>query len=219
MGIQSFGEAFNLETFFRARDKARDLTYELSSMIRPGMVEADAHVIYKELCKKHGVQKQWHPPKLRFGPNTLKNFRDESDPHVLQDEDIFFIDIGPVFDQHEADYGETFTLGNQHELKHLAHCSKKVFDEVSKFWKKDHVSGDELYKFAKSRAEHYGLYLNMGSDGHRIGDFPHHVHFKGSLPECEEIIIPHAWILEIHLWNPKRSFGAFFEDVLTDRDL
>jgi len=54
----------------------------------------------------------------------------------------------------------------------------------------------------------------MGSDGHRIGDFPHHVFFKGSLTECEETVIPNAWILEIHLWSPDKKFGAFYEDVL-----
>jgi hypothetical protein len=37
--------------------------------------------------------------------------------------------------------------------------------------------------------------------------------------ELAEQIVPDAWILEIHLWDPKRRFGAFFEDILTDRTL
>lgn len=219
MGIQSFGDQFELRKLLHARQIAREITYELSSMIRPGMTEEEAYSLYKDLCVKFGVEKQWHPPKLRFGPNTLCNFRDVSAPYELSDEDIFFIDIGPVIDGHEADYGETFSIGNEFGLKNIALRSKTVFDEVKKFWLENKINGEELYDFAKSRADHYGFILNMGSDGHRIGDFPHHIHFKGGLPESEEVIIPNAWILEIHLYSRDKKYGAFFEDILTDNPL
>jgi methionyl aminopeptidase len=219
MGIQSFGENYHPDKLYLARETARALTYELASEIRPGMTEAEAHQKYKELSIKHRVDKQWHPPKIRFGANTLKNFKDESEPHVLQEEDVFFVDIGPVIEGHEADYGETFAIGSQFDHKHIADSAKKVFHEVGRFWMKERCDGEKLYEFAKIRAAHYGYHLNMGSDGHRIGDFPHHIHFKGGLVELAEQIVPDAWILEIHLWDPKRRFGAFFEDILTDRPL
>ncbi len=219
MGVQSFGEHFDLKKLIHARNVAREMTYELSSHLRPGMTEEDAHRLYKELCTRYPVEKQWHPPKLRFGPNTICNFKDVSDPHVLGEEDIFFIDIGPVIEGHEADYGETFAVGNIFAQKHIALSAEKVFREVSDHFKNNRTTGEKLYEFAKSRAEHYGYFLNMGSDGHRIGDFPHHIHFKGALPETEEVVVPNAWILEIHLYNPDKKFGAFFEDILTDIDL
>lgn len=219
MGIQSFGDSFNLETFIEARDVAREITYELSSLMRPGMTEAQAHELYKSICKTRGITKQWHPAKIRFGKNTLKNFRDESDPHVLEEEDIYFIDIGPVWKNHEADYGETFTLGNKFDHKHIALASLKVFEEVRDHWMKHKPSGEDLYEFATKSAEKLGYKLLMNSDGHRIGDFPHHVHFKGGLAECEEVVVPNAWILEIHLQDKMRNIGAFFEDILTDSAL
>jgi methionyl aminopeptidase len=216
MGIQSFGETFELKKLIRARNVAREITFELSSYIRPGMTEEDAQRLYKEICTRYPVEKQWHPPKLRFGPNTNCNFNDVSVPHVLGEEDIFFIDIGPVIEWHEADYGETFVVGNIFAQKHIALSAEKVFREVSDHFKDNRTNGKKLYQFAKSRAEHYGYILNMGQDGHRIGDFPHHIHFKGGLPETEEVVVPNAWILEIHLFNPDKKFGAFFEDILTD---
>jgi methionine aminopeptidase len=219
MGIQDFGGNFSLEKLIQARNIAREITYELSSMIRPGMTEDEAHVLYKSICSKYPIEKQWHPPKIRFGPNTICNFKDQSAPYTLQEEDIFFIDIGPVIDGHEADYGETFTVGEIYEEKNIAHTSKKVFEEVVNYWNINRVCGEELYDYASERAEHYGYILNLGNDGHRIGDFPHHIHFKGGIPEMDEVIIPNAWILEIHLLNQTRTYGAFFEDLLTDEIL
>jgi methionine aminopeptidase len=216
MAIQSFGENFDLQKLFRARDVARNITYELSSLIRPGMIEEDAHRLYKELSQKYQVEKQWHPAKLRFGPNTTKSFREVSDPYVLKEEDLFFVDIGPVIEGHEADFGATFTLGNIYEQKHIADSSEKIFHEVGNFWMKNRPDGKVLYEFAEERASHYGYSLNMSSDGHRLGDFPHHVHFKGGLAEVDEVIVPNAWILEIHLSTKDKRFGAFFEDVLSD---
>jgi methionine aminopeptidase len=215
MAIQDFGEAFDLTKLYLARDVARELTYELSSLIRPGMREEDAILLYRELCKKYPVEKQWHPPKIRFGPNTICNFKDNSLPYILKEEDLFFIDIGPVIEGHEADYGETFVLGDQYDHKLIANTAKKLFEETTMEWARNKRTGTGLYEFAKNRADEAGFYLNLGSDGHRIGDFPHHLFFRGGLPECEEQIIPNAWILEIHLWMPDRSYGAFFEDILT----
>lgn len=214
MAIQDFGEKFDLKKFYHARDVARDMAHELASKIKPDMVEDDAHELYKKICLKHGVEKNWHPAKLRFGPNTLKTFKEPSDPYTLQEEDIFYVDIGPVIDGHEADYGETFVLGSNFEHKLVADCSKKIFDEVSEYWHKTKTRGPALYEWATARAKEYGYHLNMGSDGHRIGDFPHHVFFKGAIIECDEELLPNAWILEIQLDHPKLKFGAFYEDIL-----
>lgn len=219
MTIQNFGEKFDREKLFRARNVARDITYELASLIRPGMTEEDAHRLYKELCQKYPVEKQWHPAKLRFGPNTICNFKDQSVPYTLQDNDIFFLDIGPVVDGHEADYGETFSIGDNFEYKRLCHAQKDVFKAVAEHWKKYREAGAPLYEFAKKKAQELGYILNTDQDGHRIGDFPHHVHFRGAMVECTEEIVPNAWILEIHLWEPQKKYGAFFEDILTNEEL
>lgn len=216
MAIQDFGENFDLKKLFHARDVARDLTFELSTLLSPGMNEEDAHKLYKEIALKYPIEKQWHPPKLRLGPNTICNFKDPSIPYTLKEDDIFFIDIGPVVDGHEADYGETFTLGHNPEYQRICETQRKIFQEVGQFWKVSGSSGASLYEFAAKRALAHGYVLNMNQDGHRIGDFPHHVFFRGGLAECEERVVSNAWILEIHLWDPQKRFGAFYEDILTN---
>jgi len=215
MKIQDFGENFELKKLFKARDVAREITYELASLIRPGMNEEEVLELYKKITSKYPVEKQWHPPKLRLGPNTICNFKDPSVPYTLKGNDIFFIDIGPVVEGHEADFGETFTLGSSSEYTKICEVQKKVFHEVTEFWKETGTSGAPLYEFANKSAQKYGYLLNQDQDGHRIGDFPHHVFFRGGLAECNEVVIPNAWILEIHLWDPEKRFGAFYEDILT----
>jgi Xaa-Pro aminopeptidase len=215
MGIQDQGAGFNYEKFHLARATAVELTYELATLIRPGMQEADAHQIFQKLLAPRDISKQWHPPKIRFGPNTVKAFREPSDHYILQDEDIYFIDIGPVIDGHEADYGETFVLGDIYQHKLISEASRTIFTEVAARWRAQGANGPELYRFAQERARARSLSLNFSNSGHRIGDFPHLVHFKGKLPECTDQLVADAWILEIHLINGDGKFGAFFEDVLT----
>ncbi len=214
MGIQDFGEKFNLQKFFHARDVARDMVHELASQIRPGMSEEQAHEMYQSICLQHQIDKNWHAPKIRFGPNTLKSFKEISDPYILKEEDIFYVDIGPVVNEHEADYGETFFVGQNYEHKKISDACQKIFDEVNHYWIKTKSPGPQLYEFADQAARYHGYRLNMGSDGHRIGDFPHHVFFKGAIIECQEELLENAWILEIQLDHPNLKFGAFFEDIL-----
>lgn len=216
MAIQDFGEKFDLQKLLKARKMAREITLELSALIRPGMTEEDAHALYRELSQKYPVEKQWHPPKLRFGPNTICNFKDLSLPYTLKEDDIFFIDIGPVIDGHEADYGETFFLGHNHEHQKLCELQHTVFKAVKEYWQRTGATGPGLYEFAQKKCLELGVLLNIDQDGHRIGDFPHHVFFRGGLAECQEEVIPNAWILEIHLWDPQKRFGAFYEDILTN---
>ncbi len=53
-----------------------------------------------------------------------------------------------------------------------------------------------------------GYKLNNNMKGHRVGDFPHHVFYKGGLNETEEVPCENLWILENpfsffmwHLWR------------------
>jgi hypothetical protein len=52
--------------------------------------------------------------------------------------------------------------------------------------------------------------------GHRVSDFPHAAIHAGSLADFDQSPAALRWILEIHLRDPQRRFGAFFEDMLLD---
>ena len=219
MSMQSFGHKFDLSKLIEARHLAKKMAYELRDQIKAGMTEADAHKLYKDLCEKYNIKKQWHPPKLRFGPNTLLNFKDQSQDYTLQEDDIFFIDIGPIINDHEADFGETFYIGSNLLHKKICNLQHRIFNDVRDYWQTTYKSGAQLYEYAQKVAALNDVLLNIDQDGHRIGDFPHQLFYKGSLKECEQELVPNAWILEIHIWDKEKRFGAFYEDLLTDYKL
>lgn len=198
-----------------ARKLARKTALLFASHVDVGMTEKEGIALVDELLEKQGVTKKWHPTKFRIGPNTVKTFREKSAPETkVQKNDIYFLDIGPVYEGHEADYGQTFTLGQNEDNSKIQRASKKVFDQVSEIWKRDKISGEELYIKARELAKNEGYVLNEDMDGHRLGDFPHALFYKKSLSDFPDPPKENLWILEIHLRHPEKEIGAFFEDLL-----
>lgn len=147
--------------------------------------------------------------------NTLKSFRERSEENIkLKKNDIFFIDIGPVFEGHEGDYGETFVTGRGEDHLEIKRCCERVFKETAKACREDELTGIELYRFAEACSQRYGYELNLKMSGHRLGDFPHAVNFKGKLGEVNITPKENLWVLEILIKHPQKSFGAFFEDII-----
>ena len=212
---ENCGEKFNLLDYFQAQEKTRQVVLEFSKKLKPGMSEKDARTLLEKSLDESGLEKRWHPTKMRMGPNTTKNFRDESVEYILADNDIFFVDVGPVYYKHEGDFGETFNIGNDQRLKDLALSSKSIFYATQKVWKEQNLTGLELYQFAKVEASKLKLKLNSNMYGHRLGDFPHAVHSRDKLGSLDFSPAPFLWVLEIHVIDEELGLGSFFEDVLS----
>lgn len=216
MDPQGVSAKFNLETYLEARKVAKRITLLFAAQCDVGITEAEGFHLLDELFAAQGVEKKWHPHKFRIGSDTTKVFRDKSDTSLkLADNDIYFIDIGPVVNGHEADYAQTFTVGQNAEYSKIQRHSKIIFDECANYWRENKPSGSELYAFADERAKHYGYILKNQEGGHRLGDFPHALFYKGRLSNFEKVPVDNLWVLEIHLNNQEETFGAFYEDILT----
>jgi Xaa-Pro aminopeptidase len=218
---EKVGEKFVAAHLARTQIKTWDLLFQLRNAIRPGMSEGEALEIYTRLQVASGAEKYWHPPKIRFGKNTLCAFRDPSDPEVrLQENDIFFLDLGPIYDGYEGDCGQTFQIGeatNERVVaakKVIAKC-EEIFALVKNKWLEKICTGAELYAYAEELAINAGYELvGEGAKGHRVSEFPHAVYFRGSLRQFERIPAPSRWILEIQLRDRKNNIGAFFEELI-----
>lgn len=208
------GEKFSLDDYLKAQRKTQEVVLAFSKKVVPGMTEKNAFILLEQMLDESGMEKKWHPTKLRMGPNTLKNFRDISDEYTLKENDIFFVDIGPVYFNHEGDYGETFVVGNMPAHKNIADATKLIFEATRKIWKEEKLTGNKLYEFASLEAQKYNLKLNSNAYGHRVGDFPHAVHTKAKLGDIPFTPSSNLWILEIHVIDEILNVGGFFEDVL-----
>ena len=216
--LEAVGVAYAPERMFSVRELTRGAIGRIAARVRPGMVEEGAVEMAHDILAELGMFRGWHDVYVRFGPNTTKTFGEASDPCVvLGEDDIFLIDIGPVFEKWEGDGGDTFTTGADPDKARCAADARAIFHAVRKKWEGEGAAGKALYDFAIEEARRRGWELNMDLSGHRISEFPHEAHYPGPLADVE--FTPTAgplWVLEIHIRHPTEKYGAFFEDMLLD---
>ncbi|MGY2169735.1 M24 family metallopeptidase [Pseudomonas gingeri] len=217
VNAERVGPAFSVDGMLLARQKTREVIARIAERVEPGMVEEDAVEMAKQVLVGSGLQLSWHPTRVRFGSNTTKAMKQSSEPGiVLRDNDIFFIDLAPRVEAWEGDGGATFVVGQHKEYERCARDAENLFHEVREIWTRDKLSGRALYDHADRIARSMGWELNFDLPGHRVSDFPHATIHTGSLAEFELSPSAMRWILEIHIRDPQKRFGAFFEDMLLD---
>jgi Xaa-Pro aminopeptidase len=214
---EAVGERYDRAMMLEARRRTRDAINAIASRIVTGMYEEDALQLTKRMLREAGLGRGWHGVHVRFGTNTLKTFGAPSDPGVvLGANDIFFIDIGPVWRDWEGDGGDTFVVGDDPDMRRIARDVRAVFDSVQQHWRDEGLTGEALYHTAVVEAESRGWQLNLDMSGHRLADFPHAALHKDALASTPFTPSPGLWMLEIQIRHPDRPFSAFFEDLLLD---
>lgn len=216
--IESVGDGYSTDEMFKVRKMTRAAINEIAARVKPGMVEEDAVEMARDVLAGSGMVRGWHDVYVRFGTNTTKTFGAASDPGVvLGADDIFLIDIGPVFEKWEGDGGDTFVTGTDPDKARCAGDARVLFHIVRKKWEAEKATGRALYAFAVAEARRMGWELNMDLSGHRISEFPHEAHYAGPMADVD--FAPAAgplWVLEIHIRHPTEKYGAFYEDMLLD---
>jgi Xaa-Pro aminopeptidase len=212
---EAVGQAFSLEKMIRARDLTFEAVRRIAAQITPGVTEGRGREIAQEVLEAMGMERLWHKNVVRFGPGTLETFHGDFQPgYVLQDNDIFYVDLGAVFDGHEGDAGDTFAVGDDPEMAACAEAARELWREVAARWRDEGLTGAALYAFAVERAEAMGWRLNWEVKGHRVSDFPHSIYKAGDLGSFDAPPQTGLWILEIQIAHPTRPIGAFYEDLL-----
>jgi Xaa-Pro aminopeptidase len=214
---EAVGPAFSLPAMERARDLTFEAVRRIAGAIGPGMTEGRGHAVAQEILEAMGMERLWHRNVIRFGAGTLETFSGEFQPdYVLKADDIFYIDLGVVWDGHEGDAGDTFVLGDDPEMRACAEAARTLWSEVAERWRVGGLSGEAVYDFAVQRAGASGWKLNREVKGHRVSDFPHAIYKAGALGDFDEMPKTGLWILEIQIAHPTRPFGAFYEDLLVE---
>lgn len=217
--LEKTGVGFSHEALMAARKKTKTAISLIARSIEPGMIEEDARQMAKETLESLGTRKGWHKILIRFGANTLKNFEDPSERGVrLGNDDIFFVDIGPVWGDTEGDGGETFVVGENPDpdMNRCAEDVKKIFHAVRDQWLTSGMTGKELYEFAQKTSADLGWILNMELTGHRLSEFPHSAYYDGTLAAVSIRPSANLWVLETQIRHPTKPIGGFFEDLLLE---
>ncbi|MET0309493.1 MAG: M24 family metallopeptidase [Sphingomonas sp.] len=213
-----------------AEKKALDLldAIEAAGLILPGRTELEIErEIFAIAARDFGVTEHWHDRVVRAGINTLCVAGEVAPDRVIEEDDIVFLDLGPVFGAWEADVGRSYAVGDDTTKHALCADLPIVFDAVKARFEGDpDITGATLYAIAEEEAGRRGWLFGGKIAGHLVGPFPYartpgdkasRRIFPGNTtrmrdPDAEGN--PRHWILEIHLVSPDRSFGGFYERLL-----
>jgi Xaa-Pro dipeptidase len=214
-----------------AQAKADALFAEVGALnlIRSGIEESKINEqIYALAERMYGISRYWHKRIVRAGRNTLAPYDDNPPDLIVSEDDIVFLDLGPVFEEWEADFGRTYVIGND-PLKHK--LSRDIAEAFAKgkqhFHEQPDITGAELYAYAQKLAAQAGWEYGGPIAGHLIGIFPHEKiagdkttlyvhpenHDRMRLPDVSGR--KRHWIFEIHFVDRARQFGGFYEELLT----
>ncbi len=214
-----------------AQTRAEALFHQVEArgLIRPGVTEKGLNAeIYALAQELYGITTYWHKRIVRAGKNTLLPYADNPADHTIGDDDILFLDLGPVFEQWEADFGRTFVLGSDPLKLKMCQDIKFAFADGKRFFN-DHpgITSREFFHYVESLAAKYNWEFGGPIAGHLIGQFPHeriaddkvtlYVHPKSDLPmrSLDEEGRQRHWILEIHFVDREQEIGGFYEELLT----
>lgn len=214
-----------------AERKAEELfkQVEEKGILRSGVTEKQVNKeIYELAFQMYGIKKYWHKRIVRTGKNTLYPYRENPPDLTISEEDIIFLDFGPIFEEWEADFGRTYVLGTDpYKLKLRDDIEKAWQDGKDFFLSKPNITGSELFEYMCRLAEQYGWEYGGPHAGHLIGEFPHeriqgdevenYIHADNNIDmrEPDKDGRPRDWILEVHFIDREREIGGFFEQLLT----
>lgn len=219
-----------LQSLIEAEAKALHLFNEIEEhgLIRPGITEKELNKDIYALAKNmYGISKYWHKRIVRAGKNTLQPYSQNPPDLTIAEDDILFLDFGPIFEAWEADFGRTYVLGNDPRKLKLKHDIEEAWQRARDwYFTHNSVTGAELYNHVASMANDYGWTFGANMAGHLIGKFPHEKLNPGQKHNYihpqnhQDMFAPdksgqkREWILEIHFIDQEREIGGFFEQLL-----
>jgi Xaa-Pro dipeptidase len=211
--------------------KAKALFNEIIklSLIEPGKTEEFlSSQIFDLAFKMFNTKVHWHKRIVRTGSNTIHPYNENPPNLIIKEDDILFLDFGPVFDSWEADLGRTYVLGNdqmklrmKNDVEECWYLGKQYYDS------KKNILSSELYEYIVDLAKNRSWKFGNEHCGHLIGQFPHeridgnnflsYIHPENhvKMRELDDKGRARDWILEIHFVDYELSIGGFFEQVLT----
>ena len=185
-----------------------------------------------EVCdlalKRFGIVNHWHKKIVRAGKNTLAIYPDNPPDRIINEDDILFIDLGPIVGGYEADIGRTYVLGVVSEKWQLKNDVEKAWYEIQQWYhSQEKVKASTLFHYAVAKAKQYGWEFGGEIAGHIVGKYPHE---QPADPKSWELDVhpdndndmsltdtagnKRHWILELQFVDKQKQIGGYFEQLL-----
>ena len=201
---------------------------ETNRLVIPGRTEREVEQdIYALALERFGVEKHWHKRIVRSGLNTLTTAGDNPPVRTIESGDTVYVDLGPVFEEWEADIGRTYLMGDAPDRLRLIVDLERIFHRGQAHFKASpDMTGAALYAYVQGLAEDAGWRFGGSIAGHVVGEFPHarlpgdkelnRISPRNPLPmsDPDGLGQPRHWILEIHLVDRAGTYGGFYEQLL-----
>jgi len=202
---------------------------EENQLIVPGKTEAQLN---KEIgilaLKEFGIRQHWHKQIVRTGKNTLSPYHDDPPNRKIDENDIIFIDLGPVVKGYEADIGRTYVLGIDPRKLKLKKDVEAAWHELQAWYQhQTTLKASTLFQYATEKAVEYGWEFGGAIAGHIIGKYPHEQPLDPQSLELDihpdnpnDIFLrdeegkERHWILELQFIDRENEIGGYFEQLL-----
>jgi Xaa-Pro dipeptidase len=218
-------------SLIEAQRKAEALFAEVveTGLIQAGKLESELTSEIHALARcRFKLRRHWHKRLARCGPNTLLGYYAEAPDRRIAEDDVVYLDFGPVFGAWEADFGRTYALGSDPKKHQLVRDIAAAFHRGKDLYRvTPQLTAGRLYDFVAGLAAPLGWEFGAETAGHLIGHFPHErtpadprrfsIRHGNDQPLREPDAVGRArhWILEIHFVDRRREIGGFFEELLT----
>ena len=220
----------DLKELIDAENNAAKLFQEIENrnLISAGKTEKEINdSIYSLALDLFGIKKYWHKRIVRSGANTLLPYDENPENLLVKEDDILFIDFGPIFEAWEADYGRTYVLGQDVSKLKLVKDIEIAWQDANTFYHShEKITGAMLYSYCCNLAKEMGWEFGGSIAGHLIGHFPHeklekedktnyiHPNNTVNMNELDKKGNLRHWILEIHFVDREKKIGGFYEQLL-----
>jgi Xaa-Pro dipeptidase len=222
-----------VQSLVKAQNTAEELFAAVidSGLIKPGVLESELSNGIHDLAKsRFGLRRHWHKRIVRSGPNAMLTYYAEPPDRRITDDDLIYLDFGPVFEEWEADFGRSYVVGSDPAKHRLVADLWTHFQQGREYYRQHpDLTAGALYDYVVGLAKAAGWEFGAPTAGHLVGHFPHETE-KGPPPRRfsirpgndQPINEPDVngarrhWILEIHLIDRERQIGGFLEQLLTD---
>ncbi len=204
-------------------------TVEQEGLIVAGKSEKELSDEVVQIAKEiFSIENYWHKKIVRAGLNTLQPFNGNPPDRLIEQDDIVFLDFGPIYKGYEADLGRTYVVGNNPVKLKLKKDAEDAWEEARNWYAEQIVlTGAEFFNYVLSLANRYGYEFGNEIAGHIVGAYPHeqpedpkdlcldiHPDNHKNILVTDKNGKRRHWILEIQFIDRGKNIGAFFEQLL-----